>query len=279
MYVNNKTPFEFIALPGYDKEGREVLTNIIKGTFSISPSRSLKIPDKPVPITMADEYWGEPGASPLKYESDLAVFKPATDLILLGFAYHYRGKKIRSMEVSFGVGSKIKRATVECPEAADRIPLTLLENLPEKKSWLGSNRFGEGFGFYPKNYPPRIKYAGTYDETWRKDRAPFLPADFDYRFFQSAYPELITDVYLKGNERVFAENVSPAGPILMDLPGIDIEVKTVFEHRSIKSRTALDTLILEPENRWLVLVWRQMVPCHNMIKDIQGFEITTTRIS
>ena len=277
MYINNHTPFEFIALPNYDKDGREVFTNIVKGTFSLPTNRSLKIAEKQVPITMADEYWGEPGVSPLKYEADLAVFKPTTDLILVGFAHHYKGDKISSMDVVFGGGSKKKKATVEYSEARERIPLALLDSFGEKKGWFGSSRLGNGFGFYPKQYPPRLKYAGTYDERWRKERFPFLPVDFDYRFFQAAYPELITDTYLRGNERIFAENVSPGGSILFDLPGISIEVEAVFEKKSVKSKAMLDTVILEPEEKRLLLVWRQMVPCHNMTKDIQGFEINISK--
>ena len=83
MDIKNNTPFEFIALPNYDKEGREVFTNIVKGAFTLSTNRSLSIADEQVPITMTDEYWGEPGVSPIKYESDLAVYKPSTDLIML----------------------------------------------------------------------------------------------------------------------------------------------------------------------------------------------------
>ena len=273
MYINNHTPFEFIGLPNYGKDGCEVFTNIVKGTFYLPTNRSLKIAETQVPLTMADEYWGEPGVSPVKYEADLAVFKPSTDLILVGFAHHYQGKKIKSMDVFFGGGAKKKKATVESSEARERIPLVQLDSFGNKKGWFGSSRLGYGFGYYPKQYPPRVKYAGTYDERWRKERFPFLPVEFDYRFFQAAYPELVTDTYLMGNERVFAENVSPGGPIILDLPGMKIEVETVFEKKSTKSKSMLDTVILEPEEKRLLLVWRQMVPCHNMIKDIQGFEI------
>jgi hypothetical protein len=279
MYINNNTPFEFIALPNYDKEGREVFTNIIKGTFFFTKAGPLAVAKEQVPIAMADEYWGEPGISPMKYEADLAVFKPSTDLVLLGFAYHSRGKKISAMDVAFGVGAKTKRATVQSSEASDRIALMLLDRFGEKKGVFASGLLGNGFGFYPKQYPPRAKFAGTYDERWRKERFPFLPIDFDYRFFQSAYPELVTDGYLRGNERIFAENVSPDGPISINLPGINIEVETIFEKKSVKARANLDTVVLEPEGKRLLLIWRQMVPCHNLIGSIQGFEIQTSRDS
>ena len=33
---------------------------------------------------------------------------------------------------------------------------------------------------------PRRLFAGTYDERWQRTRAPYLPDDFDPRFFASA---------------------------------------------------------------------------------------------
>lgn len=273
MEVNNNTPFEFIAVPNYDKDGLEVFTNIVKGTFSFLNDQSLEIAENQIPITFADEYWGNPGESPVKHESDLAVFKPSTDLIMVGYAYHYTGKKIKEMDVQFSVGSVAKRETVKTDEAMDKIPLYLLDHFGQKRGMFHSKPKGNGFGFFPKQYPPRVNFAGTYDDRWQKERSPFLPEDFDYRFFQSAYPDLITDSYLKGTETIGAINVSPCGPISLRLTGISIEVETKFEKTSIKERSNLDTLILDAEEKRLILLWRQMIPCHGMIRDVRGFEI------
>jgi hypothetical protein len=43
-----------------------------------------------------------------------------------------------------------------------------------------------GYGSVGRNWQPRIKFAGTYDERWRAERFPFLPEDFDPQYFQSA---------------------------------------------------------------------------------------------
>ena len=128
MDVNNKTPFEFIAIPNYDKDGREVFTNIVKATYSLVTNQSIVVSEDQVPITMADEYWGEPGVTPVKYESDLAVFKPATDLVLIGSACHYKGKKIKAIDVSFGIHSIKKTATVKSDQDMTAQPLKLIEN-------------------------------------------------------------------------------------------------------------------------------------------------------
>ncbi len=273
MDIKNNTPFEFIAIPNYDKEGREVFTNIVKGTFSFSRNQPLKIAEEQVPITMADEYWGEPGQSPIKYESDLAVFKPTTDLILLGYAYNYNRQKIKEASVYFSIGSNTKKAVVKSEEPTGKIPLYLLEDFYTKRGLLKLKQTGTGFGFYPRQFKPRVKYAGTYDEQWKKERSPFLPRDFDYRFFQSAYPELITQKYLKGNEKVYAVNVWADGPIKFNIPDITLRLKTIFEQKLIEEDAMLDTVILEPEENRALLIWRQMIPCQGMTMEIRGFEI------
>lgn len=39
-----------------------------------------------------------------------------------------------------------------------------------------------------RSWQPRLRYAGTYDQHWMDERLPFLPEDFDLRYFQSAPP-------------------------------------------------------------------------------------------
>ncbi|MEW5702011.1 MAG: DUF2169 domain-containing protein, partial [Candidatus Zixiibacteriota bacterium] len=43
-----------------------------------------------------------------------------------------------------------------------------------------------GFGPIGRHWVPRVDWAGTYDETWEKERLPLLPRDFDDRFYQCA---------------------------------------------------------------------------------------------
>ena len=42
------------------------------------------------------------------------------------------------------------------------------------------------FGAIARSWPPRLKYAGTYDQNWIDNVFPFLPADFDERYYQAA---------------------------------------------------------------------------------------------
>jgi hypothetical protein len=275
MQVENDTPCEAMALPGYDKDGREIVTVIAKGTFSLVNGQvpePLGLDDR-LPIVMADEYWGEPGRSPVKSESEIAPHKVAADLILLGHAYPPKGCRAKSAKAEFAVGRWRKKATVKSPEAMERIPLHFLERMRGGPKWLRARKPSSGFGFYPKQCKPRLGYGGTYDERWQKERAPFLPSDFDYRFFQCAFPGLICDSYLRGGERIHARGVSTGGRLDSVVPQFRVEVEAFLEDRQEAPQMNLDTLIAMPDEEKLVLIWRSLVVVDGSPATVRGFRI------
>ena len=78
-----------------------------------------------------------------------------------------------------------------------------------------------GFGFYGRGWAPRLAYAGTYDDKYMKERHPLLPADFSFRFFNGAHPDLQVGGYLRGDEDVDLLNVCPdASRVHFRLPGV-----------------------------------------------------------
>jgi hypothetical protein len=78
-----------------------------------------------------------------------------------------------------------------------------------------------GFAFYGRGWMPRLAYAGTYGEKYMKERHPLPPADFSYRFFNGAHPDLQVKGYLRGDEEVVLLNVCPHDPEMrFRLPGI-----------------------------------------------------------
>ena len=66
MELINATPFKVLVVPHFDKDGNEVATIIVKGTFALVARMKVEpLPlDQQVDVTMADEHWGEPGRSP-----------------------------------------------------------------------------------------------------------------------------------------------------------------------------------------------------------------------
>ncbi|MCI0379996.1 MAG: DUF2169 domain-containing protein [Gemmataceae bacterium] len=100
----NQTPYTARAVPLRDREGHPVAVFIVKGTYKLGPGGLCQLAEEQTPLVEGDEYYGEPGASSVRYESDLAVFKPATDAVLLGSARAPQGKPVRELDVSFAVG-------------------------------------------------------------------------------------------------------------------------------------------------------------------------------
>ena len=87
------------------------------------------------------------------------------------------------------------------------------------RSWRSKPK-PAGFGFYGRGWMPRAKYAGTYDERYRRERAPALPRDFSYAFYNGAHPDLQVEGYLNGDEEVELVNLSPEPRLRFRLPGI-----------------------------------------------------------
>ena len=87
-----------------DKRGVHQWIVAVRATFAIAPDGKLSLADEQVPPVLAPEYHGEPGASSLRYESDLLRAKPCTDGVVDASAHAPGGKKARRVEVSMRVG-------------------------------------------------------------------------------------------------------------------------------------------------------------------------------
>jgi len=109
-------------------------------------------------------------------------------------------------------------------------------------------------------WQPRPKFAGTYDQNWIDNVFPFLPADFDELYYQSAPADQQID-YLKGGEEVVLLNLTPQGRTSFKLPTISVPVTFYLKNGEEKEATAAnDTIIIEPELGRFMLVWRTALP-------------------
>jgi hypothetical protein len=116
------------------------------------------------------------------------------------------------------------------------------------------------FGPIGRGWPPRTNYAGTYDQDWIDNVFPFLPEDFDDRYYQSAPMDQQMD-RLRGGEEVMLLNLTPEGQTVFRLPKIEIPVTFYFKNYEEKEIDAVgDTLIVEPDLGCFVIVWRASLP-------------------
>lgn len=132
--------------------------------------------------------------------------------------------------------------------SAERVEGLKLPNLEDPRNLINawnSRPTPAGFGFYGRSWAPRLAYAGTYDDKYMKERHPLLPADFSYRFFNGAHPDLQVGGYLRGDEEIDLLNVCPnASRVHFRLPGlmpkISVERWTVPPEQWVEEHTAPD---------------------------------------
>ena len=125
------------------------------------------------------------------------------------------------------------------------------------------------FGPIGRNFPDRRRFAGTYDERWLDETFPFLPADFDARYFQSAPPDQQLE-RLEDGAPVQLVNLTATPQAPFTLPSdlaLPIEFTNVdFERTTVVARA--DTVIIEPDERRLQLLWRASLPLRRNIQEI-----------
>lgn len=165
MDLYNLTPFSAGRFVFLDATGRESLLVVIKASFTLKEGRAV-LADEQSPLTLADEYRGEPARSSLLRASDLAPFKPAADVLLEGFAYPGRRSRTEGF-VALQVGAMAKGIQVfgervwdtsfgltsmSAPRPFERLELTWErafggtdESHPEHPERYEANPVGRGF--------------------------------------------------------------------------------------------------------------------------------------
>ena len=94
-----------------DREGAHRWVVAVKATFDIADG-GLKLADEQQPPALAPEYFGEPGRSSLKWDSDLLAAKPGTDVLLHGQAHAPRGRPTPRVDVRLRLGDIDKTLSV-----------------------------------------------------------------------------------------------------------------------------------------------------------------------
>jgi len=124
-----------------------------------------------------------------------------------------------------------------------------------------------GFSMIPPYWPPRSRYAGTYDAPWREGMSPLPPADLDARFYSAAAPGLVAQPHLAGGERVLVEGAAKQERLQFCLPGHIPKAKVRRSQGEEELRLRLDTIFVEPDDQRVVLVWRATASVHGRIHE------------
>lgn len=127
-----------------------------------------------------------------------------------------------------------------------------------------------GFGVRAKYHPQRMRLSGTIDDVFAASDK-WLPEDFSFAVWNAAEPDQQTD-YLRGGELIELTNMCPAGTpgakqdaagntvLTLTLPTNECYVVIRLESGELFAHSmAIDTVIAEPDERRLSIVWRTVL--------------------
>jgi hypothetical protein len=100
LQLKNISPFAAAMGVLPDASGIDTLYVIIKGTFTLEPQ--VAVAEKQAAPTLVDVYWGDAGASSLRYSGELHLPKPGTDVILNGLARGTRPRDTHLVTLTAG---------------------------------------------------------------------------------------------------------------------------------------------------------------------------------
>lgn len=259
---------------------------IVKGTFQLRPDEPVAWAEEPALVTGDLHEDGDP-SKPLSYPSDFALFKPRTDLIVVGSARAPQGQRVSTLRTGFSVGAFAKVFDLRSTSGPfSEMPLTHRwiadpPPLPKQRAKLPEPVLA-GFGPIPASWPQRSNLAGTYDDAYVKERWPWFPKDFDYGYFNAAPRDQQLDSYLRGDEDIVLQHLHPEHAMLRTtLPGLRvrcfIQVRAANgELRYSEPQMRLDTLWIDVDAAKLVLVWRGLAEMRTpKMREVQRVMVVT----
>lgn len=147
-----------------------------------------------------------------------------------------------------------------------------------------------GVGVIAKPWQPRLRLAGTFDDRWRAEVWPLMPADFDMAYWNGAHPDMQC-AHLFGREVVELSNMlPPTAPGVgreggrtvcrFRVPAADAFVMLTAKGGATTFATLpIDTITIDLAAMRVSLVWRHMVAKAREIEATQVMAIAhMTRI-
>ncbi len=160
------------------------------------------------------------------------------------------------------------------PDAAADAPAPCLEDFDDPVLHPTGRHRALALSAIPRHWPQRIAHAGTYDETWHATQCPFLPEDFDERYYQCAPPDQQID-YPQGGEEVELIHLLADQPGLrFRLPDLRNTVRVLRTDYSVENLPAVvDTLFFETEAARFSAVWRTSTPIRRRIQEFDTIAV------
>jgi hypothetical protein len=326
----NTTPFLAELFVSTDKHGRKHCVVVVKGTFDVGDDGKCRPAAEQAPFVFADQHYGDPGTTSIRYECDFVPVKPHVEVLLNASAIAPNRRAVTQLEVALVGPGIVKRALVTgdrywaesfrgikpsepqsfatLPIVWDRAfggsdltherafmngselrnvvgvgfhrnghtildrPLPNIERLGDTMRFWWDKPEPIGFGPVGRGWRPRIGFAGTYDQHWIDEIFPFLPEDFDERYFQSApLDQQLRE--LPADATFGCLNMSETGRFVAKIPSLDIPVRFFFNDRTEALRLLPDTVILEPGSHRVIMLGRKSVPLPRKFTTLREIQV------
>ena len=290
-------------------------TFIVRAEFRLRHGEAAEpITDRPI-VCSGDVPHAE-ARQGLAYPTDYVPYKPLGEWMAIGTAHnagwgdrHKFGARVRigdHAKLVDVVGDRSWQPTLlrwePGPAAAiDAVPLTYdrawggpahaanplgrgqvgdaMHNLEIPRAWVDSRSspaLPAGFGPLPSTWAQRKQWMGKYNARWIRDHWPWLPPDFDVRFFMAAPEDQWVEGYFRGDEPIVLEQMHPVHAVFSSrLPGV--RARCFVSQRTGAGSAGrpghwgeevhfrevplhLDTVWIDADQEKLVLAWRGCLP-------------------
>ena len=95
-----------------DPDGRDHCVVVVKGTFDTTLDGTMQLAGEQQPLVYADEHYGDPETTPIRYENDFAPGKPRAEVIVVGKAVAPQGVAVARLNVALETPRGLKQAWV-----------------------------------------------------------------------------------------------------------------------------------------------------------------------
>jgi len=154
-------------------------------------------------------------------------------------------------------------------EYVDGSPLPNTEETGQPVTRVNGAYRPQSFGVVGRQWEPRYRFGGTYDQKWRDEIFPFLPHDFDEQYFQAA-PADQQIAKPNADQVVTLINLTPDGRRDFVLPYFRAPVH-VFPRRGPREDlfAEVDTILIEPDLARVLVTWRATRPLKRSLFEIE----------
>ncbi|MDA7418772.1 DUF2169 domain-containing protein [Xenophilus arseniciresistens] len=157
------------------------------------------------------------------------------------------------------------------PDRVEGAPLPATEEMARPVQDPRGDYRPMAFGPVGRGWSTRSCFAGTYDDAWLEEHFPFLPPDFDERYYQAAPADqqVPIDHFGGGPVEVLLANLTPEGLTRFTIPHLVAPVH-VFPRRGEREdyTAGLDTVVIEPDAQRFTLTWRVARPLKKSMHEI-----------